>query len=249
MRRLALAAALLAGGCIDFKEITPPDRTPPEAPAEFHASLTLDEQDTRRRGVRISALLDPGRDERGVPRPVGDDTLRVSGTPLAPARVEPTGARLYEGWIPLPTATGVLLRISPPAVPQGTRPPVLYQPIPVRLGADTLTLEPGADLRLPFSVPSLPPGLRPLEQSWMLQISGARPLLSISGQSLPPSPLVVPAALIPESPDRWLTAQLLVNSRTGVGRPEGEGYFIEVLLDASLGWSVLRGESPARDGR
>jgi len=254
MRYLPLAMALLLAGCIDFRQITEPFPEPPpprpELPAEFHANLVLEEGSGRRvEGVRIHALLTPGRGPDGWPHDVGDDTLRVSGLPFTPVDVSPDGTRVYEGWVPLPEpgVEGMLLSVSPPpAARKEEWPPVLWQPVPRRIGGDTLEVGAGEDLLLPFSLPEPPAGPRPLDRSWYLEVGGGQSHFSVSGTGAPPSPLVVPLDLIPPTPGVPLTARLHLNSRTGLGTREGGGPFIEVVLSASLGWTVVpRASDPA----
>lgn len=256
MRYLPLAAALLLAGCIDFKEITepPPEPPPPPSrlPAEFHASLVLDEAgrgdpggSPAAGGVRVHASLTPGRGPDGWPAPVGDDTLRVSGVALTPTSVAPDGTLVYEGWAPLPGPgeEGVLLAVSPPrAARREDWPAVLHQPIPRRLGEDTLRVAAGAELRLPFSLPEPPPEARVPERGWYLEVSGARGQLSVSGSGAPPSPLVVPLGLLAPGPGETLGARLHLSSRTALGERGDGGNFVEIVMSASLAWAVRRAE-------
>lgn len=250
MRGLALAAALSLAGCIDFKEITPPD-PPPRVPAEFRAHLRVDDLPREvegaviRTGAHFNATLVPGRDSRGAPRPSRDDTLRISGVAVAPTRVEADGARVYSGWLRLPDPAegGILLSLSPPPVAPDGRPPALHLPIPVRIGGDTLEVAADADLRLPFAMPPLPPDARALERRWALQVSGDRTQLTIAGEGLPPNPLVVSAGMLPATTSGWLSARLSISSHSGSGG-EGGNYFIDVHFDASLGWTIRRGGRP-----
>lgn len=260
MRLAALSAALLlGGGCIDFREVTLPEPPPPpEVPASFHASVSFQDRVSvgpgagsrrpeSRRGVHINATLDPGFDAEGHRRQVRDDTLRIASARLAPIQREPNGLRVYQGWVPLPEAGtgGVVLRIVPPMVPGAAPATVLYQPIPVRIGGDTLRVVDGADVSLRMSVPEAPPGPRPLEQGWNLDVGGGQSRLIVSGPGPVPVPLVVPTALIPASAGEWLSARLLMHSRLGLGPQEGR-YFIEIQFTAFLGWTIHRSPGTSR---
>ena len=260
MRSPALAAALLlAAGCMDFRQVTLPEPPPPpEVPASFHASVSFQDQVPSEpgggsgragaaRGVRINATLDPGFDASGHRRQVRDDTLRIASTRLAPTQREPGGLRVYEGWVPLPEAgaSGVVLRIVPPVVPGAAPATVLYQPIPVRIGGDTLRVADGAEVDLRMAVPEAPPGPRPLEQGWNLDVGAGPSRLVVSGQGPVPVPLVVPTALVPASAGEWLSARLLMHSRLGLGPQEGR-YFIEIQFTAILGWTIHRSPGASR---
>lgn len=243
---LFLAALLLVGGCIDFREITEPGEE--SRPARLEALLVYQEPVPRgeRRGVAVSALLDPGTDGEGWPRRVEDDALYVGGVRILPVRTHRDGRREYDGWLPVqgPASGGVVLSISAPAVGREGRLPVAYEIAGVRIGADSLEVEPGEELRLPFAREQSS-WVLPGEESWQLSVHGEGARWDTSGVRFPPSPLVVSAAALPDDSGGWASARLILQRRIELGRAGRGGYLLEIRSVTDLAWAVRRAAGSA----
>jgi len=245
---LLLAAALLAGWGIDFRAITSPCEV--SQPTRLEVLLRYEDPNQSgfflpERGVTVSALLAPGTDEKGWPRRVADDALYVAGVRIRPVRKHRDGTLEYQAWIPLrgPTPEGILLSVSAPGVDREDRPPVVYEVIPVRVGADSLEVAAGGELRLPFARQQSS-WVLPGEESWQLGVSGGAARWDTSSVRLPSSPLVLPVASLPGAPGGWLHARLVFQRRAVLDRAGTSRYRLELHSVADLIWRVRRTADP-----
>lgn len=187
-----LAAAMAVSGC-EF------DLTPIQRPDQAHFSVRL-------HLYRVGGPLDPvvffhpGFAVSGGARAVADDSVRLNGVAVGPTEVRGDGGRVYRIG-PLDADVGVLGFRPPAVVDLEEAPPtvVAYRIGPI--AADTVVARRGGQLEVRVSgVARLPSeGLSGL---WRLDVhAGACPgpdLLSLTGNTAPPSLIGFSAALLPK---------------------------------------------------
>ena len=228
--RAALCIPLLLAGCIDFVEISGPAGT---------AQLSL----TLRTGnpgladsLSVSALLVVGGGGE-VRFAEGDGTLRVAGQVVPVTRRAP-GSLDYEAQMVLPQ--GALrgpVRVELPR-PEGAPLPVpgFEVLVTVRTGPDTLSAAPGADLVFPVRRgESRDLVLR--SESWRLVATRGLRTAELRADAPIPSPLVLPAELLPADPTRRMAVELFAERTYSLG-PTGAPPALVVTTEALLGWTV-----------
>lgn len=222
-----LAAAPLAGGCVDFVDVV---HAGPSEPARLEVTIRLVE-DTLLCGGSCRyldgspvpagpgggaawavATLHPGSDAGGVLRPIADTTLVVAGAvvPVVEAPAAPLGAVTYRGTLPLSTDTLDRVEITlDPSVVRGVVgvPPELSWFVPTRADPDTVAVGPEEDLVLRLRPPAAAPDPELTFASWTLEVAGES-ALRISASGLPPTELRVPSYYLPEPLDGVVVSRL-----------------------------------------
>ncbi len=234
--RAALCIPLLLAGCIDFLEVSGPAGT-------SQLSITLR---TGNPGpvdsLSVSALLVVGGGGK-VRFAEGGDTLRVAGQAV-PVTRRASGSLDYEARLVLPQgALRAPLRVELPR-PDGAPLPVsaFEVLVTVRTGPDTLSVAPGTDVVLPLRRgESRDLVLR--SESWKLVATRGQRTTELRADAPIPSPLVLPAELLPVDPSRRMAAELLAERTYSLG-PTGAPPTLVVITKALLGWTVRLPNAP-----
>jgi len=231
LRALTLASLCLAG-CLDFVEPDLPERG---APAVLQLTIRLLENTTN-----IEARLVPGLDEAGVPRHVTDPRLRVLGREIEPAGTSSAGTRAYsEVWPGGGADAGGPVEASGPAM-EGLAAPAIHWYAMRRPGPASVTLDPGADLRLTVEVIDGVAEPEPEIRWWFLTLSDTAGAFRLGGDGVPPDTIVVPARWVPAGDS--IAALLIYDQSTRTG--ETSDYVGLVSLDVRVSW-LIRRASPA----
>lgn len=242
--RLLLALPLALAGCIDFQPLEPPrddDFGRPSLPVQYHAALFVDRPATgnapEAERLNVHLVLSPGSRAGALPLP---DTLWVLGRPVLSQGVEPQGGRTYTGSISLPARAEerAVVELRPPRV-GGVAPPleVLRQGMPARLGGESVTLAPGADLELRLDPATLLSDPAPRDQGWALELHWPGRSVTFNGQGPPPERLVVPGSLLPSAAGSEVAASLTLFRSGSYGDRAGD-YSVDVHLNARIAWRV-----------
>ncbi|MGH7475552.1 MAG: hypothetical protein ACRELD_04630 [Longimicrobiales bacterium] len=259
-RRIAAPAfaALAAAACIDFVE---PERVA-QRPTALQVSLRIVDDtarlcpnarcvpigtadltpatliDTGSALAWVQATLDPGTDPGGDPRPVLDDRLGLAGFTLLPFdSADDTGVRRYRArWFTADDGVTTPVTLAPPDVALTATPDTVARwPLVWTDDPDTLTIEPGADLRLTLRKPTDPLVPTPTIRNWNLELSSASGRVRIGADGVPPAVLPVPASFLPPPANDTIAARLTVLAATMLVFPD---YIVTLIVDVNLSWLV-----------
>lgn len=232
MRALAaLCIPLLLAGCIDFVEISGPD-------GSSQLSLTLR---TGNPGPADSlfvsgVLLVGGGGE--VRFAEGGDALRVAGQ-VVPVTRRASGSLDYEARLVLPQgALRRRVRVELPRPESAPLPvPAFEVLVTTRNGPDTVAAATGTDVVFPVRRGEIRE-LTPRTESWRLAATRGLNTADLRADAPLPSPLVLPAGLVPAGSSRRMTVQLLAVRTYSLG-PASVPPALVVTTEALLGWTVL----------
>ena len=237
----ALVAPLLATACVDF---VAPDLPEIGAPAVFQGALRVRADGS----VQVDGQLAPGLDEDGFRRRVAREAVVALGRMVAPGSTAPNGTRSYfDEWSTTIDSVAGTLTLEAPAVEGVGPPPAIRWSGLAKLDSDTVPVAAGEDLvlRVRLSGADEPP---PLNDSWLLQLTGEEGQFRIGADGAPPDSIVVPARWLPAPDDGVVLAELGYTRTTSV-RPAMSDYVGLFLLGAGVSWTVRVTGGPPADVR
>lgn len=237
---LAVVAATGAGGCLDFAGPVEPE----PGPGSFQASVALHDEEPP--VMELTAVFDPGVDADGEVRPPTGPALQLLGRTTEPsARVEGEGRALrYRSTDTLDAGEPerAVLEMEGPRLSKERPRAVLSVPLVWRDGPRSVEPPDGEDLELPLREAGAAES-EDLGLQWRLDVSGsggAGSLYTVSGRSVIPDTLEVPAEVLDATTaGDTLRANLRIQVTTR--SPPGEpGYESFLQVSTRLKWRVAR---------
>jgi hypothetical protein len=239
---LALAASAALAGCIQYADL-PTEAGPPDPggePAYIHVGLMASAWMPD--SLRVSAMLDTGRDGLGRRRAVADAGLRIGGATLLPTHGDP-GTLYYAVSLPWREAAPEPLTIRFPRLSGVVQHPEDVRVVPAtRIGPAAVVLPDTGALVLWLAPPDADAAV---EVWWTLSLVNARGVLTVSRTGPPPERLSVPREVIPGEGAEPVEARFSYALETGRpdGSPEPE-YAGRVSLFGEFHWTVLPPQGP-----
>lgn len=241
---LALAAALLLAGCVDF---VTPESLKLQTPVRLQTTLSVAAAagcgalpGGVQANVCLDATLDPGKDLYGRTRPMRDEHLTALGEPLLPVEVREDGVRVYRGAWRIPEtklADSALVLIHPWVEGVAIEPAAVRWYAVGRPGPDTLGVSPEGD----FSIALNPPraALQPVPQamSWTFDFYGPAAVFSIRGNGFPWSSYRLPDSLLADLQATLIPASLRFNQ---VYFSSSQNLTSYVQLVQTFNWTLRR---------
>lgn len=230
----ALTLLILALGCSACFDFIAPEFPEAGAPALFHVTAFVEEQQ-----LRVDATLAPRLDRFGFERPVPDDTVRVNGLPMVPNDTAPAGVRTYsQTWSPAPASIANGLEIVAPAVVGiEAQPPRFHWYAAEGVGTDTMTIMAGEPIILRLNPDPGVSDPAPSFRQWFLTLQSGSRTLRISADAPPPPVLTIPKEFVPTDSG---TVRVLLSDRQTVSlRPAPGDYIGIVAVDTRLRWTIF----------
>ncbi|NJD10776.1 MAG: hypothetical protein FIB01_10220 [Gemmatimonadetes bacterium] len=229
---LALSAALLAGGCIDFVDPRLPNSG---APALLQLSVSLQESGV----LMVSGQLQPGRDSSGVTRVPRDSALYIGGQVIEADTVLARNTLRFDATVVVSRAVlaGPIAMAAPAITGIQTTAPFLVWYGLVKVGGDTVIVERGGDatLRVNARLGQAMPAVQ--VRQWYLDLSGPAGTIRVSGSGFPPDSMRVPPQWLPGTAPAPLLASLLCYQSAQTRDPPGD-YIGNIAMDARTQWVV-----------
>jgi hypothetical protein len=233
---LVFGIAMACASCLDFADPLIPVAS---STAQLSATMRVFDQ-----GVfQVDGFLSPGTDSAGFQRTVESPFIQARGITVEPKTLGARGVRNYSTTVQLPpNSTGGPFQLTAPVVRDvGTLPDVLLYGLE-RVGGDTISVAPGADIELRFVPPLATTSPAAPFRQWFIEVRGAFNTFRISADGIPPTTLRIPRTFIPSGATR-ADVFLAYLQTASVSSPTRQ-YSGNVVLDVRMDWVVLFRTTP-----